>query len=77
MQGDSEKQVLRAFTLKSAERQVDQPEAKLGGTGSSPGRSGRVMPVLWVVVAIASILVLITLVLVLVIRTRCFTGGPG
>ena len=72
-QGDSEKLVLRAFTLKSAARQVD-PEAKIGNK-----RGVRTaVPFFWIVLAIASVLVVISIIFGLLIRTRCFTGRrPG
>ena len=80
LQGESERQVLRAFTLKNAARQVDNPElAKVGNKrggghlGHSPaaGASG---PFFWVVLSVASVLVSASVVLALVIRTRCFMG---
>ena len=68
--------MIRAFTLKSAERQVD-PEAKVGNKRSSSSSTLKVVPVLWIVLGIASILVFISILLGFVIRTRCFTGGGG
>jgi hypothetical protein len=70
IQGDSEKLVLRAFTLKNAARQVD-PSAKIGNKRMHSGG----VPFFWIVLSIASVLVVISIVLGLVIRTRCFTGG--
>ena len=77
LQGESEKQVLRAFTLKNAARQVDNPElAKVGDkrghlSGSDSEGFG---PFFWVVLSVASVLVSASVVLALVIRTRCFMG---
>ena len=81
MQGESEKQVLRAFTLKNAARQVDNPElAKVGnkrghliidGDSAAAAAFG---PFFWVVLSVASVLVSASVVLALVIRTRCFMG---
>ena len=81
MQGDSEKQVLRAFTLKNAARQVDNPElAKVGNkrghliNGGGGGDSASFGPFFWVVLSVASVLVSVSVILALVIRTRCFMG---
>ena len=81
-QGESEKQVLRAFTLKNAARQVDNPElAKVGNKrghlingGGGGGDSASFGPFFWVVLSVASVLVSVSVILALVIRTRCFMG---
>ena len=81
VQGESEKQVLRAFTLKNAARQVDNPElAKVGNkrghliNGGGGGDSASFGPFFWVVLSVASVLVSVSVILALVIRTRCFMG---
>ena len=74
--------MLRAFTLKNAARQVDNPElAKVGNKrghliidGDSSAAFG---PFFWVVLSVASVLVSASVVLALVIRTRCFMGRSG
>ena len=79
-QGESEKQVLRAFTLKNAARQVDNPElAKVGNKrghliNGGGGDSASFGPFFWVVLSVASVLVSVSVILALVIRTRCFMG---
>ena len=83
LQGESGKQVLRAFTLKNAARQVDNPElAKVGNKRGhliigGAGDSDAFGPFFWVVLSVASVLVSVSVVLALVIRTRCFMGRGG
>ena len=82
MQGESGKQVLRAFTLKNAARQVDNPElAKVGNKRGhliiDNGDADAFGPFFWVVLSVASVLVSVSVVLALVIRTRCFMGRGG
>lgn len=69
--GDSEKVVLRAFTLKNDHgQQLDHPEAKLGMDNQ---RQRQVYPVLWIVGLSATIMALGIILMGFVIRTRCFT----
>ena len=66
--------MFRAFTLKSAERQVD-PEAKIGNQRRSSSNLVRGAPVIWAVGTIAAVLVVISIIIGLVIRAR-MTPGP-
>ena len=72
--------MLRAFTLKNAARQVDNPElAKVGNKrghliNGGGGGSASFGPFFWVVLSVASVLVSVSVILALVIRTRCFMG---
>ena len=80
LQGESEKQVLRAFTLKNAARQVDNPElAKVGNKRGHLLNDGDSVfgPFFWVILSVASVLVSASVILALVIRTRCFMGWGG
>ena len=70
-QGKSEPFLLRAYTLKSAERQVD-PEAARDPTKRS---EHRVIPVLWIVFGISGLLTIIAIVILIVIRPRCSPGS--
>ncbi len=72
-QGKSDPFLLRAYTLKSAERQVD-PEAARDPTKRSEHH--RVIPVLWIVFGITGLLTLIAIIILIVIRPRC-SGGSG
>ncbi|XP_040572631.2 cell adhesion molecule Dscam1 isoform X2 [Lepeophtheirus salmonis] len=77
--GESEKSILRAYTLKNAERRVDKlyPEAENTRLSSSDWRHPRRhAPLLWIIVGIASVLLLASMVLGLIIRmTRCCGQG--
>ena len=72
-QGKSDPFLLRAYTLKSAERQVD-PEAARDPTKRSEHH--RVIPVLWIVFGLTGLLTLIAIIILIVIRPRC-SGGSG
>ncbi|QQP36161.1 Uncharacterized protein FKW44_021167, partial [Caligus rogercresseyi] len=79
--GESEKSILRAYTLKSAERRVDKlyPDAENTRLSSSDWRvPRRAVPLLWIILGIASVLLLASLLLGLIIRmTHCCGGGVG
>jgi hypothetical protein len=74
LQGKSEPFLLRAYTLKSAERQVD-PEAARDPTKRSDPH--RVIPVLWIVFGISGLLTLIAIIILIVIRPKCSNGSSS